>query len=679
VSRASLLRAALGAAIGAALVLRPLAHGVPPATVLAFWATALGLAVVPGVMLCHGARLSPAGDPWLLLGQGATAGLALHGLAFLAGRPLGAPWLPSAVALAAAALGLALRVRRVGGAPAPAPPPASPSLTLAVVLAACLVQPLASVARLGEPVPSDLLFHAGNAAELRHRWPLQDPRVAGLPLNYHLLAYAMPIDAAERAGAPVADPLLALGPLLWLGLLSLQVANVGRVLLHDGRGGPLGAVIVLLHADPGRVLGLGAGAFNSHFAAGVYGSPTTVTGLALLAGLAIAIARWLDAGDRRSALAALLLAAAVSAAKATVLPAVLGGLGLCGAYAAVRGRRTEAVRALVAAFALGVAGLPFTWAVASGESSYRTILRWGPGALFLQAPFTAAARAVIGLGEGVSLGAWAVPLFPIWLVGYLGLAGVGVVAWVLVHQEPLDAGQRWALATAAAGGGLALAFDAQGLSQLFFAYNGQLLLASFAGAALVLAPSRRGHALAAALALCAVPSAEAAARLLQGALCADWAAAVRPSSPPLADYLDGLSWLRAHAVRDAVVFADNPAFLLSGIGEVRLYYENAIYTPRGWERRWGGDTDPFPERAALQERLLRRPDAGAVAAARRAVGPGPRLLVVADHVPSRIESGIVHASPGAVPRRRLFPEDLFALRFANGSMQVYEALEADAR
>lgn len=78
---------------------------------------------------------------------------------------------------------------------------------------------------------------------------------------------------------------------------------------------------------------------------------------------------------------------------------------------------------------------------------------------------------------------------------------------------------------------------------------------------------------------------------------------------------------------------------------------------------------------ALQERLLRRPDAGAVAEARRAVGSGPRLLVVADAVQSRVEAGFVRASLGAVPRRRLFPEDLFELRFVNDALQVYEARE----
>jgi len=149
------------------------------------------------------------------------------------------------------------------------------------------------------------------------------------------------------------------------------------------------------------------------------------------------------------------------------------------------------------------------------------------------------------------------------------------------------------------------------------------------------------------------------------------ATAAFEASPAVRDYAAGLAWLRVHASRDAVVFADNRSLLLSGIGEARLYYENGVYTARAWQA--GPSTDPWPERTALQERLLRRPDEEAVAAARRAVGNAVRLLVVADYVPARIEFGFVLASPGPVPAVRFFPESLFERRFVNGAMQVYEA------
>jgi hypothetical protein len=238
----------------------------------------------------------------------------------------------------------------------------------------------------------------------------------------------------------------------------------------------------------------------------------------------------------------------------------------------------------------------------------------------------------------------------------------------------------FALGVFVVGLGASLILDTPDLSQLFLLYNGQLLLCLFAGAGLAQAWRRPRSALDAAiaivLALFALPAVDHVAHAMPAALRADVDAARRRPSPVQAEYLEGLAWLRAHATQDAVVFADNPSLLLSGFGEVRLYYENGLYTTRA--RRTGPSEDAWPEREALQERLLRHPDQAAVAEARRAVGPARRLLVVADNVPSRIESGFVLASPGPVPRRRLFPADLFALRFANGAIHVYEARDTES-
>jgi hypothetical protein len=673
------LALAAGVAILAAFVLRPVAHGVPWATVAVFWAIALGQVIVPGVLLCRGARLCAPRDAWLLLGQGTTLGLSVQGLALLAGRAIGAYWLPSLAALVTAAAGLALArgtTRPVDERPSL---PTASALTLVVALAAVLVQPLSSAGHLGEPVPVDLLFHAGNAGELRHRWPLEDPRAAGIPLTYHMLAYALPVEAADAAGAPVADPLLALAPLLWVALLAVQAANAGRVLFRDPLAGALGAGVALFHADPGKVLGLGAGAFNSHFPTGVYGSPTTVCGLILLASIAVALETWVEAGGRRQLATVALLGTATSAAKTTVLPVVIAGIALA-AGRALRARRLPEFRRWAAVLVVtAAAGAPFTLWQRGGDEGYSAIVRWAPGAAFSASPFAGAvARA---LGPSSVSGLASVPAFLAWLVGHLGLAGVAAALWLAHRREPLTSLQAWALTVAAVGGIAGLAIDVPGLSQLFLLYNSQLLLCFFAGAgvaAFLRRPrSARDAAAAAVLALAALPAALGLAHTLPAAARADAAAAAWEPSPVLRDYADGLAWLRAHATHDAVVFADNPSLLLSGIGETRLYYENGIYTARAWQA--GPSRDPWPERTAVQVRLLRRPDAAAVAESRRAAGSAARLLVVADYVSSRIEAGFVLASPGPVPPRRFFPESLFERRFVNGAMQVYEAREPAPR
>jgi hypothetical protein len=650
---------------------------VPPATILVFWAVVLGQVVVPGVLVCRGARLTSAADGWLLLGQGATLGLALQGLAMLGGRALGTPWLTAAAALAAAVAGLALDRREAEGPPAAASP--APALTLAVVLTGALLQPVASAERIGSPLLFDLLFHAGTAAELRHRWPLEDPRVAGVPLHYHLLAYALPVEAADLAGAPLADPLFALAPLLWVSLLALQAANAGRVLFGDGRAGAIGAAVVLLHTDPGRFLGLAPGAFNSHLATGIYGSPTTVCGLLLLAGLAISLEAWMTLGRRRHLAALCRLAAAASGAKTTVLPVVLGGLALA-ALRALAFRQSAEVRRWVAAFAVvAVAGAPLTLWQTQGEESYSGMAQLGLGTAFSSSAFAAAAGQWLGPGAVSGLGA--LPALVVWLVGYLGLAGLAAFLWLVRREDRLSPIQAWALGLVCVGVAASLLLDVPGLSQLFLLYNGQLLLGLFAGAGLALVLQRpRGVAkiaAAAALALAALPAVDHLARALPAARRADAGAAAWRPSPVERDYAAGLAWLRAHASRGAVVWADNPSLLLSAFGEVRLYYENGLYSARAW--RVGPSREPWPERVALQERLLRRPDAAAVAEARRAVGPGPRLLVVADAVQSRVEGGLVVATLATVPPHFLLPEELFARRFRNGAMHVYEARESDPR
>lgn len=665
----------LASLLGAALVARPLAHGVPLAAVLVFWATVLGQVVLPGALLVRGARLRGSEDGWLVFGQGATIGLALQGIAFLAGRALGAPWLTTLVALGAAGAGLALARRRERSVEAVAASPAAwPSGTLALALTAVLIQPLASAQRLGEPVPFDLLFHAGTAAELRHRWPLQDPRVAGVPLHYHLLAYALPIEAADRAQAPLADSLLALAPLLWVGLLALQMANAGRGMFGSARAGVAGGAIALFHADPGGVLGLGQGAFNSHFATAVYGSPTTACSLVLLVGMTLSIAGWLETGRARELAVLALLAVAASGAKTTLLPVVLGGLALGAAWAAARQAGGAWRRWVAAAVAVAAAGAPLTLWQSLGPSSYSRMAQPGVLTAFTTSPFAAEAARQLGLGGLAGMDALhALPLVLLWLLGFLGLAGVGAACWLATRRERLTAVQAWALSLAAVAVVASLLVDAPGLSQLFLAYNGQLLLCLFAGAGLVgaIPPRRRADwACAVALLLAALPSAAMVARALPAMAASDLAGSVRPS-PVTEEYARALAWLRANAARDAVVFADNPSLLLSAFGEVRLYHETGLYTARAWEVEAG--REPWPERVALQERLLRRPDAGAIAEARRAVGPQGRLLVVADAVQSRVESGFVLAEPGRVPGRLLFPADLFELRFANAALHVYEA------
>jgi hypothetical protein len=357
----------------------------------------------------------------------------------------------------------------------------------------------------------------------------------------------------------------------------------------------------------------------------------------------------------------------------------VGALGLCAAWALVVRRAPLARRWVLVLAATAIAGAPLTLWQRGAAVGHLGMVRWAPAAAFTSSRFAAAAARA--LGPGAVTGPGALPTFLVWLVGYLGLAGVAAGVWLARRREPLRPIQSWALAVVLVGGASGLVLDVPGLSQLFLLYDGQLLLCLFAGAGLARAfaapRTPRAAFLAAALALAALPALDHLGRALPAAFRGDAASLAWAPSAAVRDYGAGLDWLRANAAADAVVFADDRSLYLSAFGEVRLFYENGLYTARAWEV--GPGVDPWPERTAVQQRLLRRPDPAAVAAARAAVGPGPRLLVVADYVPSRVESGIVLASPGPAASRGLFPDTLFAPLFANGAMQVYEVRAPDRR
>jgi hypothetical protein len=662
----------LGLVLAIVLLGRPIAYGVPGWSVAFFWAWALLGIGGSGAALCWAVGLFR-GDLALLLGHGLALGMALHGLLFLAGRGLGVSALP--IVLPLLALTAILCRRRSAEDPA-AVVPAGPGLLL-VVLLGCALQPLATVRQLGEPFPVDLLFHSGNTAEVRHRWPLEDPRMAGMSLNYPVLAYAIPSEASTLTGLPVADCLLGLSALLWIGLLALQTYNVGRVLLGDQVGAALGATILLLHEDPGALLGLGRGAFLSTLDTALYGSPTTVCGLVLLASLALVVAQVFADPRRRKALLALLmiLALAASLTKATILPPAAGGCALVAAWAFRQGRRDRARIAVLLASLLAATAVPFTLRLGTGDTSYRGILRWDAGAIVRHSPFASVAGHAFGLSPDAA--SWLVPVIaPAWLAGYLGLAGLGALLFVVRRREPLTEGQIFAIGVAVAGLVPALLLDAHGFSQIFFLYNGQLLLGILAGGAMAGVLRRPSVALVLVLGLATLPPLDKARRVLAARPNADMRAASVVRDPTVEAYGAGLAWLRAHAARGAIVFADNPSLLLSAFGECQMYYETGLFTPRGWEERWRGASEPYPERAAFQESLLRRPTAEVAAEARRLFPAPTEILVVADSVQSKIEAGFVVVDIGPVPGRPLLSPAFFRPAFTNHALHVYRLAAA---
>ena len=211
---------------------------------------------------------------------------------------------------------------------------------------------------------------------------------------------------------------------------------------------------------------------------------------------------------------------------------------------------------------MAAAGAPLTLWQTGGEEGYAGFVGIGAATVYTKSPFAAALASAAGGGLLATL--VTVPGFLLWLVGYLGLAGVAAALWFTTgRREPLGTLQVVALGTIAAGMALGLALDVPGLSQLFPIYNGQLLLALFAGGFLdTVKPSSWRPALAlgvgALLLFLALPALAQLVRGVSGAVQADMRAAAHVPAEVEHDYAAGLAWLREHASHDAVVFPTTP-------------------------------------------------------------------------------------------------------------------------
>lgn len=448
------------------------------------------------------------------------------------------------------ALPFALRV-----APRSAPTVLAPSLWLGLVLGVlCIVRTLAFAPDAFSPEPgSDAHFHAGNVAELLHRWPVQDIRLAGEPFRYHILSYAVPAGLSQVTGLPAYACLyqltLALFPLL-LGLGMLALAT--RWGQHP-RAGYIAAILAIFHEDLGRLLGaaLGfGGATNSFLAFGIHSSPSSCLSLVLVLAL---LSLWWEFRQAQAMPVRYLLllgahAALLSGVKGSAMPTLLAGIGI-----GMLVHRRWWQRDLIALGCMLLAALPYTLYLLRGDDSYASaMLRLAPG---LELQDTA-------LYASLGIGCWsALP----WLVLFLGLGSF--CAW---WRPPASAQTQahpalWGLLLT--GVGAALLLTAPGRSHLFFSYPGQIALALLAGVALAHRP-RWAWVVGLTCLACVYPSTQ------------QWWNSRERFAPTALDWLhrEGQAWMRVNLPRDAVLISEQRLFLHSVHSEREIYHETAGFT-----------------------------------------------------------------------------------------------------
>lgn len=608
----------------------------------------VGWVLLPGLAVAG--LLAEEDDELLSAGMALASGTVLLGLLEFACRAtglFGALFLWPLVALGGAFL---LR-RRARGAELRAARGLTPKETglLLVVLAIVLLRVptgLASPAAGWSLMQNDLVFHAGNAVELTRTGPLLDPRVAGRPLNYHLLSHTLAAAARVVTGVTMAE----LFRVWFLGfyplVLAMLVFALARVLARSAWAGFFAALALALHHDLGRGLfarpprtGLG---FLSHLDVGIFVSPTTCLGLVLLVALTRALMRWVDPARRVDARAVgelALLALGASMAKGSVMPVAVAGAGLACVLGSVRARRWNG-RWASATAVMGLAALPATLYLALGPGSYA-------GSMFRPAPWATA--------SATPLGAWLVESLPFlghaptwltglvltlpWVPGFLGLGGVGALAWLASGRADLAGLGPWILGVFLAGLGASVMLIAPGSSQLFFAYNAQALLALPAGVAAV-AAWRRRPALALLLTLLALPFALSGASGLVRNL-RERARVAKAPPNRWSEWYEAATWLRENTGPQALLVGGVDGFLLTQFAERRVGYTQTSFAPEGhaaWQKvdgEWRFGPAPDSPLEALDKAVLkvfRKYTPAALEELRRALGRPDEWILIRSSV-----------------------------------------------
>ncbi|MCE9595628.1 MAG: hypothetical protein K8S98_15680 [Planctomycetes bacterium] len=624
-------------AVLGAVFWRPLALGIPPSGVIACAAFVVGHVFVPGWFAWRALRRRSS-DALVDVGMALSLGGALQMLAVAAAASSG--WIEHLGWYPAVALPLALvagRARNDDFADEHEPARLRTGHWLALaalsIIAGARTETYALALAPGSAT-KDLLFHAGNAAEYRHHWPLTDPRIALEPLVYHFFAYGMPVGASVVTGIPTDELVLSYLGCVAPVLLGLQLFNVARMLGASAGAGLVAAAVALLHVDLGTVLARGFGAdglgrlFLSHLDSGVYHSPTTAPSLVLTITLLPFVAQCLAAErgfDARPWCACALLAATLSGVKGSVIPVAAAALGLVVVWRVVR-ERTFDRRAATLGATLALAALPMTLYLVADEGGYaRSMFAWDPLNLVRASPFAA----LVADGAGTSLGVLAL-LLPLWLVGHLGIASLGLFAR-LRARESWTASERWSLCFVLVGLVPALLLGAAGLSQLFFVYPAQVVLAWLVAPTLTRRFTARSPMtwifalwIAASLWAIAIGLPEQWRQERDGNQAAPGAGAECHAVT---------AWLREHTPNDAVLIVRSGPIVLSVSSERRVFLETSIYSPGRHATRsrhfepghaGGEESEVWADRRELEAAALSRPTPAVFASIReRTPGAGP--------------------------------------------------------
>ncbi|PTX97784.1 hypothetical protein [Opitutus sp. ER46] len=373
-------------AVGYAIVLR--ACGGNHAAVLGYAGYLLLRVFVPGVVLLNLVLRRPVGlDTAIALGV--PTGFALEIATFLGLSALGVRNLEPLVPCFWLMLGANLWLWRRAGPLAVANLGERPGRVLALgLLGLAFIVSTASQmyaeAALVDGVPARTVFHdwmylISRAGAIKGGWPLEDPSMAGTPLQYHYFMLVHVAAAAKATGIELSLLLLRLAVLPLGFVLITQAYVLGCRLSHRISGGVVAgllAVGVTEFSFSGDVLNP---VFLGLFDRWLFQSPTFLFGMVFFGALTLAVANEFGTpaphGRRRLAWIAL-LAAAATGAKGTVVPLILTALACLIALRwwrdrALPRRKLVVWAAVAGSFALVYGSTMAAWG--SGEAAFEPL------------------------------------------------------------------------------------------------------------------------------------------------------------------------------------------------------------------------------------------------------------------------------------------------------------------
>ena len=336
----------------------------------------------------------------------------------------------------------------------------------------------------------DWVYLISRAAEIKQHWPIGEPSMSGASLNYHYFLMTHIAAASSVTGNEVSMLLLRcyIAPLTLT--IVMQGYMLGRLLTNRALGGFLTIVLMLLAEEVSFLTSSQSATFYNLFVRFLYLSPTFFFGMIFTGSILLWIWRiMLKPIQAKDIIILIVLAAAGTGSKATVLPPIMLSLGVLTAFAFFKNKL------LVPRLILITSALTFSLVVI-----YVFILaQWGSGAANFKpwatiwlsrfwidniTPWTAA---LIEIGIPNKASQYIAEAFCA-LIVFLGGLGVRALGGLYILNEKLNdkslpavwLGLVWA-ATLLSGHFIALDSEAH----LYLLYSGNLVIAALAAAALI--------------------------------------------------------------------------------------------------------------------------------------------------------------------------------------------------